>query len=430
MSRLLRIAGREYVAFVRTFGFWLSLCLMPLGLFVAIYASGAAARSSVVPTLAIVDLTGGGYGQALADAVRSPGPGGKPGAILVPAPGAPFASPADAAAHVKPYLSGEATTPRGDKLDAVAIIRGGADAPALDLWTRNINELGLQSRLTDALAAAARDAKLAAAGLSPTQIKALAGVEPPVTQYSPRSQAGRVSLRDRLPAVVGVGMGVVLWSLILTGAGILLNSVIEEKQNRILEVLLTSASPQEIMGGKILGAALVTATALAVWLGVAGALLASRNPAILGEVVTILVSRGLIAYFALYFVGGYLMYATLFTTIGAYCETPREAQTLLGPLMILLTIPFIFMIQAAIRPDTPQLQALSWVPPFTPFLMAARAAGGPPWWQVAGTSAMMFALTGLELWIAGRAFRTGALAAGRFDMRVFIAGVTGRAERA
>ena len=53
-------------------------------------------------------------------------------------------------------FSGEALTPHGDKLDAVAIVRGGADAPALDLWTRNINEIGLQSRLSDALATAAR----------------------------------------------------------------------------------------------------------------------------------------------------------------------------------------------------------------------------------------------------------------------------------
>ncbi len=101
------------------------------------------------------------------------------------------------------------------------------------------------------------------------------------------------------------------------------------------------------------------------------------------------------------------MYAALFTTIGAFCETPREAQTLLGPLMIMLTVPMIFMGQAVTRPDAPLLQALSWVPPFTPFLMAARAASGPPLWQVAGTAAVMSVTIVLELWVAGRAFRTG-----------------------
>ena len=78
---------------------------------------------------------------------------------------------------------------------------------------------------------------------------------PEVATYSPRAEAGRVGLRDRLPGFIGLGMGILLWMVILTGAGILLNSVIEEKSSRILEVLLSSASVAEIMGGKILGVA-------------------------------------------------------------------------------------------------------------------------------------------------------------------------------
>ncbi|MEJ0066756.1 MAG: ABC transporter permease [Caulobacteraceae bacterium] len=224
-------------------------------------------------------------------------------------------------------------------------------------------------------------------------------------------------------------MGIVLWSLILTGAGILLNSVIEEKQNRILEVLLTSASAPEIMAGKILGAAGVTATALLVWVTIATTVFGSQHPEIIAAVASLLIGKGLALYFLIYFVGGYLMYAALFTTIGAFCETPREAQTLLGPLMILLTIPLVFMGQAVTRPDSPLLQTLSWIPPFTPFLMAARAASGPPLWQVVGTAGVMFATTALELWVAGRAFRTGALSSGRFDVKLLLAGIAGRGER-
>jgi len=89
-----------------------------------------------------------------------------------------------------------------------------------------------------------------------------------------------------------------------------------------------------------------------------------------------------VAYFALYFVGGYLMFATLYVTIGAFCESNREAQTLLGPMMILMSVPMIFMSQAITRPDAPLLQTLSWIPPFTPFMMAARVASDPPIWQV------------------------------------------------
>jgi ABC-2 type transport system permease protein len=224
-------------------------------------------------------------------------------------------------------------------------------------------------------------------------------------------------------------MGFVLYALTLTGAGILLNSVIEEKSNRILEVLLTSASVPEIIGGKILGAAAVTASALTVWALVAGFGFFGRDPKLLFDIAGVLMHHGLIFYFLLYFFGGYLMYATLFTTIGAFCETPRDAQTLLGPLMILLTIPVVFMGQSVTHPDMPALQILSWIPPFTPFLMAARGASEPPLWQVIGTATLMFAVTGLELWVAGRAFRTGALASGRFDFKLLVAGAMGRGER-
>ena len=73
-----------------------------------------------------------------------------------------------------------------------------------------------------------------------------------------------MSLRDRLPSFIGLGAGFVLWSLILTGASILLNSVMEEKSNRILEILLSSASATEILTGKVLGVALLTLTVLGV----------------------------------------------------------------------------------------------------------------------------------------------------------------------
>ena len=425
MTRALRIAAREYVAFVRTVGFWLSICLMPLGLVGVMFFSGIAAHSAPTPKLAIVDFTGADYGAALTKVARE---GRTPSAIVVAPP--PVTDATMATAQIRPYLSGERTTPAGDRLDAVAIVRGTAEKPALDLWTRNINEPGLQVALSAALNDAARSNALTREGLSKAQIAALDANAPSVTQFSPRSEAGKVSMQDRLPSIAGFGMGIVLWSLILTGAGILLNSVIEEKQNRILEVLLTSASAPEIMTGKILGAAGVTATALLVWITIASTVFGSQHPEIIAAVAALLIGKGLAIYFLIYFVGGYLMYAALFTTIGAFCETPREAQTLLGPLMILLTIPLVFMGQAVTRPDAPLLQALSWLPPFTPFLMAARAASDPPLWQVIGTVALMFATTALELWVAGRAFRTGALSSGRFDFKLLLAGVTGRGERA
>jgi len=180
------------------------------------------------------------------------------------------------------------------------------------------------------------------------------------------------------------------------------------------------------MGGKILGVACVTGTVLAVWLTIGSVALSWFLPDVARDIASILFTGGMIGYLLIYFVGGYLMFATLYVTIGAFCETTREAQTLLGPMMILLSLPVTFMSQAITHPDSPLLESLSWVPIFTPFMMAARAGSEPPVWQVAGTAGVMFLTTALELWVAGPAFKSGALASGRFDMKVFVSALMRR----
>jgi ABC-2 type transport system permease protein len=180
------------------------------------------------------------------------------------------------------------------------------------------------------------------------------------------------------------------------------------------------------MGGKILGVAAVTGTILLFWMAIAGSVIALKSPAVASDLIGVLASHGRWAYFSLYFAGGYLMFATLYVTIGAFCETSREAQTLLGPMMIVMSVPLLFMVQAVSHPDAPLLRTLSWVPLFTPFMMAARAASDPPTWEIAATGALMFAVTGLELWVAIPAFKSGALATGRFDLRLFVSSLARR----
>jgi ABC-2 type transport system permease protein len=191
----------------------------------------------------------------------------------------------------------------------------------------------------------------------------------------------------------------------------------------VLEVLLSSASVPEILGGKIVGVAGLAATVMVVW-GAMGAMALNRfAPGMTGDVGKALLANGLLIYFALYFVGGYLMYASIFAAIGSFCETTREAQSLLGPVMILLSIPMVFMSTAVTRPDAPLLATLSWFPPFTPFLMTARAGSAPPVWQIAGTLVLMFATSGAVVWISARAFRAGALSTAKLDPKRLLSSV-------
>jgi ABC-2 type transport system permease protein len=422
MSRLLKIARREYIAYVRTVGFWLSMVLMPIGIGLAGGAPMLLDKSAPTPTLTIIDVGGEGIGHAIAPRL---GAGGKekPPAIVV-APPVTVTTPAQASAALKPYLTGAKLLPGGVKLDAAAVISGHGQSTTVDFWSANLSDTSLAQAVGNAVTQAMRGLKLKAAGMAPADIAALDRLQPAFHEWSPKAASGEVSLRDKLPGIVGFAMGMLLWSVIFTGAGILLNSVIEEKSSRILEVLLSSASAPEIMFGKILGAAGVTATVLMVWAALGGTALAAMNPGVTQDVLAVLTSHGLIFYFAIYLIGGYLMYASLFIAVGAFCETTREAQTLLGPIMIVLTIPLVFMGEAIKRPDAPILHTLSWFPPFTPFLMAARAASEPPLWEVIGTGLLMALMIAAVIWLAGRAFRAGALSTGRVNLVGFIAKVS------
>jgi len=429
MSRILRIAWREYISYVRTVGFWLSLCAMPLLIYGVTALPGLMERTTPPPRLAIVDLTGQGLADALRRALADDDAHGPSSVHVVAAPvqARDAASPAAASAALRPYLETDRAAEGRPRLDDAVVLSRKSGHVTLDLWTDNLSDQALESRLHEDLARVLRRQRLIEAGVSPNLLAATDRDQPVVAVYSPKAaQGGRVSLRDRLPSLTGFAMGFLLWSTVLTGAQILLISVIEEKSTRILEVLLTSASAAQIMGGKILGAGAVTLSVLTLWGLIGAGIVAVTAPAVGADLWAVLIGRGLVLYFALYLVGGYLMYASIFVSIGAFCETPRDAQTLLAPVMLVLMVPLIFMAQSIRHPDAPILAVLSWIPPFTPFLMIARVASGPSLLRIGGSLALMAATTAVVIWICGRAFRAGALSTGRVDLKGLALKLMGR----
>ncbi len=453
MHRMMLIARREYLAYAKTFGFWLSLLSLPL--FGALGGGVAFMMKNAEPVrvVAVVEAPGSNLNlrdalqasmdrrvqrqaEAAAEAAAKAGvplptqaaTPPKQDLRLVDAPAeiANEANPVTQVEVAKRWLSDEA--PEGRRLDAVVFAEQTPDGPAARVWTRRATDDTVEDAVRAALVSVNRRLIFAANGVDGAVVEQTEAFRPKVTPFSPKSQGadGAVSFRDKLPMVIGFVSGFLLWSLIITGASILLNSVMEEKSNKILEVLLSSASATEVLTGKVLGVALVTLTMLAGWaiLG-AGGLIAFGKSEIGADILSALMDGGLIFYFVLYMVGGYLMYAVLFAAIGAFCETPRDAQTLMGPIMMVLMVPLIVM-QLAIRtPDAPVVQMLSWVPPFTPFLMSARAPSQPPMIEIIATMVGMFAFAVLMVWLAGRAFRAGALTDVKLSWKSFGAAIRG-----
>ncbi len=430
MRRLFVIARREYLAYVRTVGFWLSMIAVPLGMGLVLGVTGMMEATTPAPAVVVVDQT---PGQAFTPAVREALEGvsrpGSPRALrreqarIVDPPLALPSEPAAIGQALRPWLSGDERLDGDRRLAGAFVIHGSGDDIAVDVWTDN-PLLGVSSQVTSAVRQEMERRKLEAAGVDRRLLAEAAALKPRVTDFAPKT-AERASIANRLPGIVGFGAAMLLWSVIFTGAGILLNGVIEEKSSKVLEVLLSSATVPEILFGKILGVAAVTFTVLGVWGGIGAFGLASAAPQMAAGVSSLLLGNGLLFYFIFYLVAGYLMYAAIFTAIGSFCETTREAQTLLGPIMIVLTIPVLFLSQALRRPDTPALEILSWIPPFTPFMMTARAASNPPLWQVIGTGAVMLATVAVVVWIAGRAFRAGAMSSGKVDFKTLFARLRG-----
>lgn len=367
-------------------------------------------------------MPAGGPGAAQGAFARLSGPRLRivetPAAIAAAAPG----EARDDA--VRRYLTDE--TPKADRLDAVVFLTRDAEGPAARVWTARATDDTVEDFVRDALRSANRKAVFEGAGIDPAVVENAEKFRPTISVFSPKSASGgEVGLRDKLPTLIGMAGGFLLWSLIITGASILLNSVMEEKSNKILEVLLSSASPMEILTGKVLGVALLTITVLLGWGGIGAAGLVSFAPETAGMIGDILLTGGMLGWFAAFMIGGYLMYAVLFAAIGAFCETPRDAQTLMGPIMMILVIPIMTMSMAMTTPDASAVKILSWVPFFTPFLMMARLPSDPPMLELVGAMAGMFAFALFMVWLSGRAFRAGALSDVKLSWKSFAGAIRG-----
>jgi len=199
----------------------------------------------------------------------------------------------------------------------------------------------------------------------------------------------------------------------------LLTNTVEEKSNRIIEVLLSSVSPGQLMQGKIWGIAATGMTMVFVWILFALAaawtvpqLLGMSGGGVIVGVFKALQNSGYLLSFAFYFLAGYLLYAAILVAIGAACNTLKEAQNLTQPVMMTLMIPMLSMVFIGQEPNGTVAKVLSWIPFFTPFTMMNRAGGPPATWEYVGTSVLLLVTIWLTMRAAGKIFRVGVLMTG------------------
>lgn len=229
-------------------------------------------------------------------------------------------------------------------------------------------------------------------------------------------------------AGAGFAGGMLLYIAILSYGTMVMRSVQEEKNGRVAEVILSSMHPRELMLGKIFGVGSVGFTQMGIWVGTslllasAGLpfLLAMLPPEITADLGVIEAIRGaapaigVVFYFLLCFVLGFLTYASLFTAVGAMCSTEEEAAQMAAPLIMMVFLP-IFLIMPVLRDPVSTFSTLiSLFPLFSPILMFARvASGAAPLWQAALAIVLMGGTLFLAATAAGKIYRTGILMTGK-----------------
>ena len=402
MKKILVVARWEYFEKVKSKAFLIGLLVTPLimlgmGILPSMLASHDDERSKVI---GLIDLSGQ-FSVALAERMqgRYSLPDGQPNYIIKPFGVGQNIDLAKAVsdaedAVTQEQIEGYCILPESMMTDSV-----------LDYRSQNVGDFRLVNRLEENLRGLISERKLIAMGLDP---KLLSQLDVPlsvrsvkITESGEREESG--FLRVFFSAYVFLMMQ---FFLIFTSGQMLVRSVIEEKSNRIVEVLVSSCSPTELMAGKVLGLSGLGFTQIGFW-SVIG-LAASVQFGI--DLVTAYQALLLILYFVL----GYLFYAAVFIAAGSPVTTEQEAQQINSYLVLFLVLPIALAIPAIQNPNALWLQILSFIPLFTPSMMALRIPiQTPSAGEIVATSLIMVGSIYGMMVAAGRIFRIAILATGK-----------------
>jgi ABC-type Na+ efflux pump permease subunit len=215
-------------------------------------------------------------------------------------------------------------------------------------------------------------------------------------------------LREIRQQLVPMAFMMLLWIATFTSANHLMMSTIEEKSNRVMEVLLSAVSPFQLMAGKILGQGAVGLLIVLIYssLGIASLAVFERMN---------FIEWWDIAYLFVFFFMAYFMIASIMAAVGSAVSDIREANTLVTPVMIVVTIPLLLWMPISQAPNGGLAAAFSFIPPAIPFVMILRLAADEavPLWQIPATIVWGYACVLGMVWMAARIFRVGVLLYGK-----------------
>jgi ABC-2 type transport system permease protein len=411
MQKILKIAQREYIEVVRTKTFILSILMTPAIIAIVVFINSRTQRSITGPrpprTVVVADLS-----KQLTDQIK-----------------ASFdqynvSNPQRQILVQELYTDSSSDEParqkvRNGQLDAYIVLDEDTieGAGKIHSFTRgtNIAELDLLSTVENLLNSAVVNRRCKLRDVSPELLAELRRRVP-----AERVDIGSASQQKRLKEGEQIAKTMIpFFFMFLMFMGIfgmgqhMLTSVIEEKNSRVMEVLLSAVSPFELMAGKIVGLAGISLTVIALWAATA------CGTVYYGAAhwwdVNIELPAEILPYFVIYFVLGFLLFSSILAGIGSVCNTLKEAQSLMMPITFMFILPMVAWFNLVQRPDGLLARVLSFLPPLTPMVMTLRLASNPPpsFLEVFASIILLAAFVPAVMWVAAKVFRTGILMYGK-----------------
>jgi len=409
-SNFRTIAKREYLARLRSKGFWISTIALPVMMAAwAVLPSLMVAKAKTSQKLAVVDRThevAGLLRETLDDlAKRTAGQVSFDLEVVEPETDAA----AQRAALDQRVLDEEIAAWVWIDPEMLAENR-------VEYHAQSVSNFITQQALTGALSLAVQQVRLVESGYDPEIVAELSSsIDLETVRISAEGSRAEGGLGG-FALAFAVFMMLYITTLIY-GQQVMLG-VLEEKSSRVVEVILSTVDPLDLMAGKIVGIGLAGLTQLGIWFSLAAVLTA---PAVVAAMAFLPAGTELptlppilVLHFFLLFILGYFFYATFYAMIGSAFNNPQEAQQMASLAVIFVVLPWIFFLPILNDPDSTLAVVTSLIPIFTPFLMVLRiAVKMPPTWQILLGYFLTTALCGGMIWLCARIYRIGILMYGK-----------------
>ncbi len=315
------------------------------------------------------------------------------------------------------YLDRMNVDDKGQRIDGVFLIPKNALTERdvkLRYYSRSATDFMTQKRISDRVNRGVQQHRLAGRGIAGDDVDAL--LKKLRVESVQLSKTGE----EKKGGVANFIVGFILIALLLIPSFIygleIMRGIIQEKTDRVSEVLVSSMSPAQLLVGKILGVGAVGLTQVSVWLvmaGVAGTIMAS-TASLAGMNVTQLLRPATFVYFVIFFLLAYLTYVCVYAIGGAVCNSEKEAQQLIAPITMIMMLPWFLMAGIITNPESTLSVAFSLAPVFGPLTMYVRTlVSDPPMWHILLSIAIAIATIAAFFWVTAKIFRVGILSYGK-----------------